>query len=103
MNTEVETISINGVEYVKKDSAGSIPMGDLRIIVADKGWVFVGRCLDHGDGSVTINNAKNIRTWGTCRGLGELVDGPIANKTKFDEYGTVRCTPIVQIAVNKGW
>jgi hypothetical protein len=105
MNTVVETITINGEEYIRKASMpAEIPvMGESRIIVADRGWVFVGICEDHEDGSVTIYNAKNIRYWGTSKGLGELVNGPLPKKTKFDEYGIVRCTPIVQINVVSGW
>lgn len=100
----LDTVTINNVTYVRADQAAPIspPIGDLRIIVADRGWVFAGRCIDHEDGSVTIYNTKNIRIWGTTAGLGELVNGPTP-KTKADPYGTVRCTPIVQIAVNSGW
>lgn len=94
---------IDGVEYVRADSVRA-EIGDLRLIVADRGWVFVGRCEDHDDGSVTIRNARNIRQWGTTKGLGELAAGPTAN-TLHDAYGTVRCTPIVSIAVAQkgGW
>jgi len=74
----------------------------LRIIVADRGWVFVGECFDNADGSVTIRNARNIRRWGTDAGLGQLIDGP-RKETVCDDYGIVRCTPVVQIAVNGGW
>lgn len=102
MKDNPTVISIDGVEYIKKGSE-SLPIRDVRIIVADRGWVFVGHCEDHEDGSVTITNAKNIRNWGTTKGLGELADGPIPNKTRFDEYGTVKCHPIVQIAVKSGW
>jgi hypothetical protein len=77
-------------------------MGEMRIIVADRGWVFVGSCVDELNGTITITNAKNLRVWGTTRGLGQLVDGP-TSETIWDEYGTVNCTPIVQIAVRGGW
>ena len=90
MDIQTETVTVNGVEYVKKGSANSPAIGDKRIIVADRGWVFAGDCIDNPDGTITIHNAKNIRNWGTTRGLGELVNGPIANKTKYDDYGTVR-------------
>jgi hypothetical protein len=92
-------LTIDGMEYVRKDAQA---IGDVRIIVADRGWVFVGNCHDNDDGSVTITNCRNIRLWGTTQGLGELVNGPLQD-TKHDAYGTVRCTPIVTIAVNKGW
>ncbi len=101
---QINTISINNIDYVRKDSIQTPGvLGPIRIIVADKGWVFVGNCEDHADGSVTISNARNIRYWGTTKGLGELVNGPITNKTKYDDYGTVRCTPFVQINVVSGW
>jgi len=106
MNIDATTITVNGVEYVQKsavEAAAPQTIGDKRIIVADRGWVFVGDCEDHEDGSVTIRNTQNIRNWGTTKGLGELVNGPIANKTKYDAYGVVRCIPIVQINVTSGW
>lgn len=95
-------LTINGITYVPKGTETPVILGPCRIIVADRGWVFVGNCEDHADGSVTISNAKNIRLWGTTKGLGELANGPLSG-TKHDTYGTVRCMPIVQISVNSGW
>lgn len=89
---------VNGVEYVPKQQE----IGEVRIIVADRGWVFVGNCTDEDNGDITIRNCKNIRQWGTNRGLGELVNGP-TGKTVLDDYGTVRTRPIVTIAVKGGW
>lgn len=98
-----ETMKIDEVEYVRKDSIKTpIKIGEKRIIVADRGWVFVGDCVDNDDGSVTITNTKNIRRWGTKKGLGELSNGPLSNTT-CDDYGTVKTTPIVTIAVIGGW
>jgi hypothetical protein len=99
-----DSITIDEVKYIRADSitSNSPPLGDKRIIVADRGWVFAGACEDHEDGTVTIRNASNIRIWGTTKGLGELVNGPLSS-TKYDAYGTVRCSPIVQINVIKGW
>jgi hypothetical protein len=103
MNADLNTITINGIEYVQKGTELPQTIGDKRIIVADRGWVFVGDCEDHEDGSVTIRNTQNIRQWGTTKGLGELATGPVAGKTKYDPYGVVRCIPIVQINVVNGW
>jgi len=102
-NINATELIVNGVTYVPKGSeAPTHNLGEKRIVVADRGWVFVGDCEDHEDGTVTIRNTQNIRYWGTTRGLGELVNGPINGKTKHDPYGTVRCTPIVQINVSCG-
>lgn len=102
--TKPSTLKIDDVEYVRKDSVptNSPPLGNLRIIIADRGWVFVGNCTDEADGTVTIRNAKNIRRWGTTKGLGELVNGPKA-ETKYDDYGTVKTLPIAQLNVVSGW
>jgi hypothetical protein len=59
------------------------------IVVADRGYVYVGDCVSD-DQYTVITNAKNIRRWGTERGLGELaLEGP-KSETKLDAVGTVR-------------
>ena len=57
----MNTIEINGEKYIKASEAHPTQVGEKRIIVADRGWVFVGDCADNEDGSVTIRNAKNLR------------------------------------------
>ncbi len=100
--SEPDTMMINKVEYVRADSVKPLEIGEKRIIVADRGWIFVGNCVDNSDGSVTITNTKNIRRWGTTKGLGELSNGP-TSKTIADDYGTVKTKPIATIAVTGGW
>jgi hypothetical protein len=58
------------------------------IVVADRGFVYVGK-VDIDDQWCVITNAKNIRYWGTTKGLGELVNGPLKD-TKLDDVGVVR-------------
>lgn len=61
----------------------------LCIVVLDNGFVYVGTLIT-GAKFLTIDNARNIRRWGTARGLGQLaLDGPQPN-TKLDECGSVR-------------
>ena len=81
-----ESIKIDDVEYVRKDSAPA--NGDIKIVVLDRGFVYVGRVTLDGD-FVVIAGAKNIRKWGTSKGLGELVSGPRANTVR-DTVGTIR-------------
>ncbi len=97
-----ETITIDETKYIRADKVSPVDIGEKRIIVADRGWVFVGDCTENDDGSVTIRNALNIRRWGTSKGLGELVNGPLT-ETKTDDYGTVKTVAIVTIAVLGGW
>ena len=59
------------------------------IVVVDRGFVYVGQTEINGDWCV-ITDARNIRKWGTTRGLGQLaIDGPQA-ETVLDSAGTVR-------------
>lgn len=57
------------------------------IIVVDNGFVYHGDLTSDGD-FYLISNAKNIRVWGTSKGLGELRTGPTP-KTTLDETGEV--------------
>jgi hypothetical protein len=59
------------------------------IVVADRGFVYVGNVKSDGQFCV-VENAHNIRRWGTSRGLGELaLEGP-KEGTNLDPVGTVR-------------
>jgi hypothetical protein len=82
-----ETITIDDVKYVRADTLAATE-GDIKIIVADRGFVYVGYCEEQ-ENFVRLTHAKNIRVWGTTNGLGELVSGPLAN-TKMDAVGTLR-------------
>ena len=81
------TIKIDNVEYVRADAQPK-PDGEYKIVVLDRGFVYVGVTKIEGD-FVVISNARNIRVWGTTKGLGELVSGPLP-KTVTDRVGTVR-------------
>lgn len=85
--SEPHTIKIDEVEYMRKDSLKETD-GDIKIVVLDRGFVYVGRVKIDSD-FVVISDAKNIRVWGTTNGLGQLVSGPLSS-TKLDQVGTVR-------------
>ena len=69
----------------------------LAIVVLDRGFVYIGKVTVDGDWCV-IESAKNIRVWGTTKGLGELVNGPTSS-TKLDQVGTVRAPMRAVISV----
>lgn len=59
------------------------------IIVADRGYVYVGK-VRMDDSFALMDEASNIRYWGTERGLGQLaLEGP-TDKTKLDKVGSLR-------------
>lgn len=92
--SEPNSIKINEVEYVRADSQNQ---GDIKIVVLDRGFVYVGAVKLEGD-FVTITNARNIRKWGTTKGLGQLVNGPLSG-TELDKTGTVKAPVRALIAL----
>lgn len=85
--------------------------GTKHIVVLDRGWVYVGD-VTREDDFLRIDNAWNIRRWGTSKGLGELAhEGPKRN-TQMDPAGIVRaplravialldCSPAVWASATK--
>jgi hypothetical protein len=57
------------------------------IVVLDRGFVYVGDVTIRGD-FLHVTKAKNIRYWGTSRGLGQLRNGPLSG-TKLDDVGEI--------------
>lgn len=53
------------------------------IVVADRGFVWIGDCLRQGD-SLYCVAAQNIRTWGTQKGLGQLAMTGPTDQTELD-------------------
>lgn len=103
METKVNEIEINGIKYVPKNSIKKEFYDDIRIVVLQRGWVYIG--IFEQDGQyINLHNAYNIRLWGTTKGLPELINGPTSstkldkceNRLRFHEL-----TMIFSIDVNK--
>ena len=78
------SVTVDGVEYVRRDSPSPI-----RIVILHRGWVVVGRYSCDGS-EATITDASVIRVWGTTKGLGEIAATGPTSKTILDKCGTVR-------------
>lgn len=68
--------------------AGPKPESKVQIVIAPRGWVFVGYTHET-DKHLVIERANVIRVWGTTKGIGELINGPLKD-TKLDYCGTTR-------------
>ncbi len=78
-------VVIDGQRYVRACDSGPI-----KIVVLERGFVYVGRVDEEGDPVIAIFGARNITRWGTTKHLGELVSGPLENTTLGDPC-TVQC------------
>jgi len=68
-----ETISINGVDYVRADSVQPAPTGIRAVIVVDRGWIFAGD-VTRENGRIKLSRAVWLFRW---ESIG--FDGVIAN------------------------
>lgn len=88
---------------VKQAQSQEIDAG-IQIVVLTCGFIYAGQTSIKGN-FLYITNASNIRRWGTTKGLGELIDGPLP-ETKHDVNGNVQAplTSVIHlIKCNKGW
>jgi len=79
---------------------------DIKIVILQRGWVFVGKFNQVGS-HCTLTNAKNIRIWGTTKGLGEIAEGGPTSTTKLDDVNNVTFHELTVIATidcdTKAW
>ena len=60
------------------------------IVVLDRGFVYVGNISFSEDHQfLTVTNCRNIRVWGTTKGLGELAQNGPNSKTVLDFVGEI--------------
>ncbi len=75
---------------------------DIRIVIGQRGWVFVGEYSECDETkALCLNNASVIRQWGTTKGIGQLaISGPTDN-TVLDPCGEVAMHVLSAVAVIK--
>ena len=94
-----ETIKIDDVTYIREDSIPEKKYeGDVKIVILQRGWVYIGRFKQNENMMCELNQASCIRVWGTTKGLAELKDGPTGT-TKLDPSGKVTFHLLTTIAM----
>ena len=98
MEKKVESLVIEGITYVPESSIKKEIVGDIKIVVLQRGWCMVGR-LERSGSDCLLHDASVIRVWGTESGLGELaINGPLQN-TKLDKcHGVVEFDKLTIVA-----
>jgi hypothetical protein len=68
-----DTISINGVDYVRADSVQvARPNGNRAVIVVDRGWIFAGD-VTREDGRIKLSRAVWVFRWESC-GFSKVIE-----------------------------
>jgi hypothetical protein len=107
MEQVVNELTINGTKYIREDIVTKQEVvGDIKIVILQRGWVMVGRFERNGS-DCKLHNASVIRSWGTTKGLGEIALKPTKD-TKLDKCnGLVQFDYLTVVAMvdcdEKGW
>ena len=70
----------------------------LALVVADRGWVWVGDVTTTFDW-VEIKGARCVRRWGTSKGINELANSGPQPNTKLDAAADVKVSRKALIAI----
>ena len=70
----------------------------IKIVILQRGWVFIGQFSQDGQ-NCKLENAFNIRRWGTTDGLGELAEKGPLESTKLDKVGIVTFHELTTVAM----
>ena len=81
LSADLNTIQVNGVEYVRKDSvSGAVPTGNREVVVIDRGWIFAGDVVrDEETGDLTLYNAIHVFRWEEI-GYTGVLENPTSDK-----------------------
>ncbi len=79
----MENITINGVEFSPIVADKPAESEDIRIVILQRGWVFVGRYSENNKDCV-LTNAKNYRWQGSKKGLGFVAKEGPSSECKLD-------------------
>ena len=95
--SEINTIKINEIEYVRADSVSQPVTGDVKIVILPRGWNMIGYFSQEGS-KCKLEKAAVIRRWGTTKGLGELAISGKLKDTVLDFCPTVEFHELTVIA-----
>jgi hypothetical protein len=81
---KINEVEINGIVYIPKGTESKVEYtGEIKIVILQRGWIYVGR-FERSGNDCKLHNAYNVRSWGTTKGLPELVNG-VTPSTKLDK------------------
>ena len=102
-----ETITIDGVEFCRKDSIKpKAKPGKRAVMVMDRGWVMAGDA-EYRDGRVFLSRVVHIRRWEGC-GFDGMVKDPSAAGVKKNLFPMPDCdlpatTELFKVPVGDDW
>lgn len=88
----METITINGEEYVKRADVSAIDLTNTGhvCVICTNGWIFEGREQESDAGTCLLRSASVVRRWTNGRGIGGIAKAEYKDEYTLDPVGTIR-------------
>ena len=94
----MNTITVNGVDYVRADS---VPTGNRAVIVVDRGWIFAGD-VTRENGRIRLSRAVHVFKWESI-GFAKVVETQKADLRKIADVDLPEAAEIFCIPVADDW
>ena len=99
-----ETITIDGVKYVRADIVQVKPNGNRAVIVVDRGWIFAGDVIRE-NGRIKLSRAIHVFKWESI-GFDGVIANPKSSKVTLKPIADVDMpdsAEIFAIPVGETW
>ncbi len=100
MKAEMDTMTVNGVEYVR--TGIEKPNGKRAVVVVDRGWIFAGD-VTRKDGRILIENAVWVFKWDTIGFSGVLKNPEKADIRPIDDIDMPAGSEVFCVPVDSEW
>ena len=100
--SEIETIKINEVEYVRADSIQQKPKGNRAVVVVDRGWIFAGD-VTRENGRVKLSRALHVFKWESVGFSGMIENTKKADLRKIADVDIPEGAEIFCVPVSENW
>jgi hypothetical protein len=94
----MNTITVNGVDYVRADS---VPSGNRAVVVVDRGWIFAGD-VTRENGRIRLSRAVHVFKWESI-GFAKMVETQKADLRKIADVDLPESAEIFCIPVADDW
>jgi hypothetical protein len=99
MNTQINTLTVNGVEYIQANQAK--PKGSRAVVVVDRGWIFAGD-VTRENGRIILDRAIHVYRWESIGFDGMIANPksskvtlkPLPNGVDLPQGSEVFCVPV---------
>lgn len=100
--SEINTIKINEIEYIRADSIKAQPTGNRAVVVVDRGWIFAGD-VRRDNGFIHLSRALHVFKWESVGFAGMIENTKKADLRKIADVQIPEGAEIFCVPVEENW